>query len=54
MAQDFAAMVRESSKKVGAETSPSTSGESVEESTGGIQIERQDAEHVRGQAKSGL
>ena len=54
---DYAAMVREASKQVGAETEETTSStessssESVEET--GIEISSQNAEHIRGDAKSG-
>jgi len=50
---DFAAMVREASQKVGADTkSESTESESTS-SESGVIIESQNAEHIRGQAKSG-
>lgn len=54
MAADFAAMVKAASEKVGAETAAlkTPSGESTLESSG-IVIESQNAEHIRGQAKSG-
>ena len=54
MATSIQDMIARAAEEVG--TTPGTptgSSDSVEESTSGIQIERQNIEHVQGQAKSG-
>jgi len=57
MGVDFASLVREASQNVGAQAEQSSSSSeesSSSSSSSGIQIERHDAEQIRGQAKSGL
>ena len=51
---DFAEMVRQASQQVGADAPQSSQESSSSQSSGGIQIERHDAEHIQGQAKSGF
>jgi hypothetical protein len=50
MASSIADMIKQAKKDVGTNSSPKQVEESADE---GIQIERQNVDHVRGQAKSG-
>jgi hypothetical protein len=51
MAGSIADMIKQAKKDVGANNDPKQVEESSNE---GIQIERQNVDHVRGQAKSGI
>ncbi len=49
----MADMIKKASEDAGTSTPEAASGAPEAEAPSGIQIERQDIEHVRGQAKSG-
>ena len=49
----IADMIKQASKDVGTSTEGQSSGTAAQEETSGIEIERQNIEHVQGQAKSG-
>jgi len=51
---NFAEMVRQASQNIGADAPSGEQRSSSESPSGGIQIERHDAEHIQGQAKSGF